>query len=38
MNDHVCEEEKALKVTHDGSFGSRGRGRGGFLGRGRRRG
>ena len=30
MNNHVCEEEQALKVTHDGSFGSRRRGRGGF--------
>ena len=38
MNDHVCEEEQALKVTHEGNFSNRGRRRGGFRGRRRGRG
>ena len=30
INDHVCEEEQALKVTYEGCFGSRGRGQQSF--------
>ncbi|XP_042973054.1 uncharacterized protein LOC122304854 [Carya illinoinensis] len=37
MNSHVLEEEQALKVTHGDHFGSRGRGRGNYRGRGSNR-